>query len=266
MRVPEPIRDACGPCAARCGARAEDSLAPPGAAAAGGRTRERILVRMLRAHYRACSGGSGRVPTRCRTSSTTGSAARAVRGRQHAVRLVPGLLTRRRSCRDGDVLLTSAAATASSRPLLRAALLAVDAIDIEPSAIGHALAQNTHPTGRVVGPRRGRPAVPAERTTPWCGTGRSATSRPRRPPDAREDPRGLGAGGRLRGIRDTRATRAHDHLQFFASLDDLGDLLGQHFAHVQVRAQRFPLKEGVERTRRTGGVRSIRAARASGLA
>jgi SAM-dependent methyltransferase len=151
--------------------------------------------------------------------------------------------------RDGDVLLDIGCGDGffASR-FFAPRCSAVDAIDIEPSAIRHALAHNAHP--RVAYSIRDAVDQPFPRerydAVVWDGAlGHFAPETTHRMLAKIRDalaPAGVFVGS------ETLGTEGHDHLQFFTSIDDLGDLLGQHFAHVEVRAQRFPLKSGVERT------------------
>jgi SAM-dependent methyltransferase len=125
---------------------------------------------------------------------------------------------------------------------------AVDAIDIEPSAIRHARAHNAHP--RIAYSVRDAVDQPFPRerydAVVWDGAlGHFSPETTHRVLAKIRD--ALAPGGVFVGS-ETLGDEGHDHLQFFASTDDLGDLLGQHFAHVQVRAHRIPLKEEVERT------------------
>jgi SAM-dependent methyltransferase len=123
----------------------------------------------------------------------------------------------------------------------------VDAIDIEASAIDHARAHNAHPTVEYAVrdavelpfPREAYDVVvwdgalghfPPETTSRMLAKIRSS----------------LAPGGVFVGS-ESLGTEGHDHLQFFATVDDLGALFREHFPHVEVRAERYRLRSGLER-------------------
>ena len=215
----------------------------------GGRTRERILVRMLRAHYASLFR---------RQWSRADQMPHFFDHRIGSFGLFAGDNTpfayyrgyyAAEVLRDGDVLLDIGCGDGffASR-FFAPRCSAVDAIDIEPSAIRHALAQNTHP--RITYSVRdavGQP-FPRERYDAVVWDGAIGHFSPEKTHWMLAKIRDALAPAGVFVGSETLGDEGHDHLQFFASTDDLGDLLGQHFAHVQVRAQRFPLKEGVERT------------------
>jgi SAM-dependent methyltransferase len=124
---------------------------------------------------------------------------------------------------------------------------AVDAIDIETSAIDHARSHNAHPN--VEYSVRDAVELPFPRDSydvvVWDG------ALGHFPPETTQRMlakirKALRPGGVFVGSESLGA-EGHDHLQFFATVDDLGSLFREHFAHVQVRSQRYRLRNGVMR-------------------
>ena len=123
----------------------------------------------------------------------------------------------------------------------------VDAIDIEPSSIEHAERRNAAPGIRYqLQDAVGEPFPGDEYDiVVWDGAlGHFA-------PETTDRMLGkikatLGPGGAFVGS-ESLGFEGDDHLQFFHSLEDLGDVFARHFPHVLVRALEYRLPGGTLR-------------------
>ena len=124
---------------------------------------------------------------------------------------------------------------------------AVDSIDIEKSAIEHAAAHNVAPNIRFLLRDAVNQPFPRERydLIVWDGAlGHFAADTTTRMLDKIRA--SLAPGGAFVGS-ESLGQEGHDHLQFFASLDALGELLAAHFPHVEVREIGYEIGGGTLR-------------------
>jgi SAM-dependent methyltransferase len=147
--------------------------------------------------------------------------------------------------RDGDRLLDIGCGDGFfSRAFFASRCSQIDAIDIEPSAIGHAERVNAHP--RITYYLRDAVAepFPAEKyhVIVWDGAighfpaGQTAAVLEKA---ARSlEPEGVFAGSESLGHE------GHDHLQFFEGAEDLAAVLSKWFAHVRIRTVSYRIRGG----------------------
>jgi SAM-dependent methyltransferase len=150
--------------------------------------------------------------------------------------------------RDGDTLLDLGCGDGFfARRFFAPRCSAVDAIDIDQSAIEHAAAYNADP--RISYSLRDAVEQPFPReaydVVVWDGAlGHFAPETTHRMLEKIRD--SLARGGVFVGS-ESLGIEGHDHLQFFATEDDLAALFREHFPHVQIRSQHYRLRVGTRR-------------------
>jgi SAM-dependent methyltransferase len=125
---------------------------------------------------------------------------------------------------------------------------AIDSIDIEERAIAHANAHNGAPNIRFLLCDAVHQPFPRDSydLIVWDGAlGHFAPDTTSRMLDKIRA--ALAPGGAFVGS-ESLGHEGHDHLQFFASLDDLGALLGAHFPFVELRFVEYEIGAGAMRT------------------
>jgi SAM-dependent methyltransferase len=124
---------------------------------------------------------------------------------------------------------------------------AVDGLDIDPTAIDTARAQNDAPNVAYHRIDATSEPWPRERydVVIWDGAlGHFEAARSR--VMLEKIARAIGDTGVFAGS-ESLGREGSDHLQFFDSLDDLRRILKPHFKHVALRAERYPLEGGFVR-------------------
>jgi SAM-dependent methyltransferase len=124
---------------------------------------------------------------------------------------------------------------------------AVDSIDIEPSAIAHATAHNAASNIRFQLRDAVSQPFPREHYDLVVWDGALGHFAPATTDMMLDKIRAaLAPGGAFVGS-ESLGHEGHDHLQFFASLDELGELLRARFPHVEVREIGYEIRGGVLR-------------------
>ena len=216
--------------------------------AGGGVRRERFLLRLLDLHYRALFLRQWRWADEPPHffDHRIGSFAFTT-GKHHGFGYYRGFFASE-LVRDGDRVLDIGCGDGFfARRFFAARGASVDAIDIEPSAIEHAERHNSTPQIRYRLQDAVHEAFPSDDydVVVWDGAlGHFA-------PDTTDRMfakihSALADGGVFVGS-ESLGLEGQDHLQFFHSLEDLGEILGRHFPHVMVRELNYALEGGLLR-------------------
>lgn len=124
----------------------------------------------------------------------------------------------------------------------------VDAVDIEPSAVAHARREQAHPRVEyhlldAVSSPFPRAAYDVVVFDGALGHFPPATTQAMLAKIAAA----LKPGGVFVGSESIGDAEGHDHLQFFATLDDLAEVLGPHFPLVALREATYEIRGGLRR-------------------
>jgi SAM-dependent methyltransferase len=210
--------------------------------AGGGERRERLFVRLLDLHYRTLflrewRWGDEEPHFFDHRIDSFGFAT----GTYHGFGLFRGYFASE-IVRDGDRVLDIGCGDGFfARRFFAARGATVDAIDVEPSAIAHAERHNASPRIRY----RLQDAV----AEPFPASGYDVivwdSAIGHFAPDTTDEmlakiKTALADGGAFVGS-ESLGFQGEDHLQFFHSPDELGELLGRHFPHVNVREIEYRL-------------------------
>jgi SAM-dependent methyltransferase len=214
----------------------------------GGRLRERILLRVLRAHYRSLYRREwvwAEEPPHFydhrlgvfELLAGTANPLAYTRGFLAAEVVRPGDRVLDIGCGDGFLTSRFLAPRAAS----------VDAVDVEPSAIEHARRLHTRSNVRYALTDAVSEPFPGERYDVIAWDGALGHFAPETTAVMFAKIRdALGPDGVFVGS-ESLGHEGHDHLQFFETLDDLRGALSEHFGHVLVREAEYELGNGTLR-------------------
>jgi SAM-dependent methyltransferase len=211
----------------------------------GGELRERLLLRLLGLHYRTLFLRQWRWADEPPHffDHRIGSFGFAT-GNEHGFSYIRGYFASE-LVRDGDRVLDIGCGDGFfARRFFAARGASVDAIDIEPSSIDHASRHNAAPGIRYRLQDAVNEPFPADEydIVVWDG------ALGHFPPDTTERmlekiKATLAADGAFVGS-ESLGIEGADHLQFFHSLEELGELFARHFPHVMVREFEYRLPGG----------------------
>jgi SAM-dependent methyltransferase len=215
----------------------------------GGERRERLLLRLLGLHYRTLFLRQWRWADEAPHffDHRIGSFLFAT-GKEHGFSYIRGYFASE-LVRDGDRVLDIGCGDGFfARRFFAARGASVDAIDIEPSAIAHAERHNSAPLIRYRLQDAVNEPFPSEAYDIVVWDGALGHFAPETTDLMLAKIRSaLADGGVFVGSESLGSQEGEDHLQFFQSLDELGEILSGHFPHVMVRELEYRLPGGLLR-------------------
>jgi SAM-dependent methyltransferase len=214
----------------------------------GGERRERLLLAALDAHYRSLFRRRWLYPLERphHFDHRIGSFRFAI-GREPPFSWYRGFFAAE-LVRPGDTLLDLGCGDGFfARRFYAPRCAAVDAVDVDPTAIAHARRRNAAPNVRYVELDAAAAPFPRERydVVVWDGALAHFSAEATRAMLGRISV-ALSPGGAFSGS-ESLGDEGHDHLQAFATLDDLGALLAGTFPHVRVRQLEYEVAGGLVR-------------------
>jgi 2-polyprenyl-3-methyl-5-hydroxy-6-metoxy-1,4-benzoquinol methylase len=213
----------------------------------GGKIREEFFIRLLRRHYKSLFRRLWELDIQ-RPHFTNHRLAWFLfgfgDGAMHPYQLARAFFSAETLSPDDVVLDIGCGDGFLTKHFLSAQCSAVDAIDIEPAAIREAKRTNARPNITYTLRDAAKGPFPREKYDVifWNGAighfAASETALILKKIAAALNPDGVFAGSESLGHE------GHDHLQFFKTHEDLGNLFRSHFAHVSTKTLRYPINNG----------------------